>query len=257
MKSKDGGQSLKGKVAIVTGGGSGIGAATCKVFAKEGARVVVTDVDEQAARRVSAEINSDGGEAIAIKVDVTNRQEINQAVQQVLSSCGRIDILVNCAGTGDIGSFLESDEASWDKVIAVNLKGTMHFTQAVLHTMMQQRYGKIINIASIAGLVGAGMQVAYSASKGGVIGFTKALAREVARFGINVNNICPGPVDTPLYAQIASVNEELQKKYTKGTLQKRMGKPEEIAAAALFLAADDCQFITGHSLVVDGGSSMI
>jgi 2-hydroxycyclohexanecarboxyl-CoA dehydrogenase len=245
------------KVAIITGGGSGIGAATARLFAKEGAKVVVTDIDKAAAERVAKEIENKGEQAVAARVDVTCNDEIKKTVQDVLARWGKIDILVNCAGTGDIGWFIQSNEETWDRILTVNLKGTMSFTHAVLPSMVERKYGKIINIASIAGKVGAMMQVAYSASKAGVSGFTKALAREVARHGINVNDICPGPIDTPLYGLIASMDPELQKKYVQGVAQRRIGKPEEVAAAALFLASDECEFITGHSLVVDGGSTMI
>jgi len=257
MTAEKSGPRLKSRVAIITGAGSGIGAATARLFAREGAIVVATDMDGAAAERIEKEIISEKDEALSAKVDVTSKEEILQTVKQVLNQYGRIDILVNSAGTGDIGLFIDSDEVSWDRVININLKGTMFFTQAVLPAMIEQKYGKIINIASIAGVVGAGMQVAYSASKGGVIGFTKALAREVARQGICVNDICPGPTDTPLYSMINTVFPGLQEKYVRGTAQRRMGKPEELAAAALFLASDECNFITGHSLVVDGGSSMI
>jgi len=250
-------KKLLDKVAIVTGGGSGIGAATCRLFAREGAKVAVTDINEEHAISIAKEIENFGVEAIAARVDVTDKEQIKKLVQEVLTRWKRIDILVNCAGGGDIGFFIHSDEALWDRIIAVNLKGTMLFTHAVLKNMMEQKYGKIINIASIAGKVGAGMQVPYSAAKAGVCGFTRALAREVARYNINVNDVCPGPIDTPMYGMIATRDPELQKKYVQGVAQKRMGKPEEVAAAVLFLAADDCLFITGHSLVVDGGSSMI
>jgi len=197
------GNKLIDKVAIITGGGSGIGAATSRLFAKEGANVVVTDIDEAAAERVARELEQEGGQALAAKVDVTSKEEINNTVREVLARWGKIDILV------------------------------------------------------IAGKIGAGMQVPYSASKAGVCGFTKALAREVARHRINVNDICPGPIDTPMYGQIGDLNPELQKKYVRGVAQRRMGRPEELAAAVLFLASDECEFITGHSLVVDGGSTMI
>lgn len=245
---------LKDKVAIVTGGGSGIGAATARLFAKEGAKVIVTDIDEPATKKVAKELEEGGAQVIAAKVDVSRKEEVDKVVRDVLARWGKIDILVNCAGAGGIGLFIQSNEAMWDKVIAVNLKGTMLFTHAVLPSMVERKYGKIINIASTAGKVGAGMQVAYSASKAGVSGFTKALAREVARYRINVNDICPGPVDTPMFGQM---DPELQKKYVRGVAQRRMGKPEELAAAVLFLASDDCQFVTGHSLVVDGGTTMI
>ena len=257
MSAQVKGNKLIDKVAIITGGGSGIGAATSRLFAREGAKVVVTDIDEAAAEGVAKGLEQDGGQALAAKVDVTCKEEIDNTVRDVLARWGKIDILVNCAGTGDIGWFIESDETTWDRIIAVNLKGTMLFTHAVLPSMVEHKYGKIINIASIAGKTGAGMQVPYSASKAGVSGFTKALAREVARHRINVNDICPGPIDTPMYGQIGDLDPELQKKYVRGVAQRRMGRPEELAAAVLFLASDECEFITGHSLVVDGGSTMI
>jgi len=250
-------KKLTDKVAIITGGGSGIGAATSRLFAKEGAKVAVTDVDGVAAKKIAKGIEAEGGQAIAAKVDVTSKGEIAKIVADVLARWGKVDILVNCAGIGDMGWFIESDETSWDRTLAVNLKGTMLFTHAVLPSMVEHKYGKIVNIASIAGKMGSWKQVAYSASKAGVDGFTKALAREVARYRINVNDICPGPVDTPMFAQIGDADAELQKKYVRGVAQRRMGRPEELAAAALFLASDDCEFVTGHSLVVDGGTSMI
>jgi 2-hydroxycyclohexanecarboxyl-CoA dehydrogenase len=248
---------LRDRVAIVTGGGSGIGAATCRLFAKEGAKVAVTDINEENANQIAKMIIDEGGQAIAAKVDVVNKVEIDNLVNRVINKWQYIDILVNCAGGGDIGLFINSNEAQWDWIIALNLKGTMLFTHAVLQNMIEHKYGRIVNIASTAGKVGAGMQVAYSAAKAGVLGFTRALAREVARYNINVNDICPGPIDTPMYGAIANINPELSKKYVQGTLQRRMGKPEEIAAAALFLVSDDCSYITGHSLVVDGGQTMI
>ena len=250
-------KKLEGRIAIVTGGGSGTGAATSKLFAREGARVAVTDVNSASAGGVAMEIEKAGGEVIAAKVDVTRKEEIVSLVQDVISRWGQIDILVNNAGGGDIGFFVNSSEDIWDSIIAVNLKGTMLFTHIVLPYMMERKYGRIVNMSSIAGKVGAGMQVPYSAAKAGVCGFTRALAREVARYNINVNDICPGPIDTPLYGLIATRNEGLERKYVQGVAQKRMGKPEEVAAAILFLVCDDCRFITGHSLVVDGGATMI
>ena len=250
-------KKLYGRVAIVTGGGSGIGAATCKLFAREGARVAVTDINVISARNVAREIKQAGSEAMAAKVDVTRKKEITRLVQKVISRWGQIDIVINNAGEGDIGFFVDSKEETWDSVIAVNLKGTMLFTHAVLPHMIDKKYGRIVNMASIAGKVGAGMQVPYSAAKAGICGFTRALAREVARYNINVNDICPGPIDTPLYGSIATRDSELQKKITRDIVQRRMGQPEEVAAGILFLACDDCRFITGHSLVVDGGVTMI
>lgn len=254
------GNRLMGKVAIITGAGSGIGAATSQLFAREGAKVVVTDIGKLAAEKVARGLKKDGGEATAARVDVTCKDEIDKVVRDVLAHWGKIDILVNCAGIGSLGWFIESDETMWDSTIAVNLKGTMLFTHAVLPSMVQRRYGKIINVASITGKMGGGMLAVYSASKAGVSGFTKALAREVARYRINVNDICPGTIDTPLFAQDAQDAKnapELLEKYVRGTAFRRTGRPEEVAAAVLFLASDEAEFITGHSLVVDGGTTMI
>ena len=248
---------LSDKVAIVSGGGSGIGAATCKLFAHEGAKVAVADINEANAKKVATEIENAGGHAIAAKVDVVNKNDIADLVKNVIKKWGQIDVLVNCAGGGEIAFFANTNEDMWDSIISVNLKGTMLLTHAVLPHMMERKYGRIVCTASVAGKVGAGMQVPYSAAKAGVCGFTKALAREVARYNINVNDICPGSIDTPMFGMIASRDENLQKKYLQGVAQKRMGRPEEVAAAMLFLACDDCSFITGHSLVVDGGSTMI
>jgi len=248
---------LRERVAIITGGGNGIGAATCRLFAKEGAKIVVADADDLAASKITKEIQEYGGQAIALKVDVTNKKEIRGTVQEVLEQWATIDILVNCAGMGTLGRFVDSDEGMWDRVIAVNLKGTMLFTHAVLPTMIDRNQGTIINISSIAGRMGGRMLAAYSASKAGVIGFTKALAREVAEYGVRVNDICPGTIDTDMFGNDAERNPQLQRQYLRGVAMNRMGMPEEVAAAALFLASDESSFITGHSLVVDGGTIMV
>lgn len=245
--------NLKDKVAIVTGGGSGIGEAISKRFAKEGAKVLVADIDKVAATRVVKEIQESGGQATAATVDVSRKDQIHEVISDMLPRWGRIDILVNNAGIGEDKWFAESDESVWDRVIAINMKGTILFTHAVLPTMMEQKHGKIINIASAAGKVGQGRGVVYSATKAAVDVLAKALAREVARYRINVNSICPGPTDTPLFAQ----DPELGKKIAQGVPLKRIAKPEEIASAALFLASEESDFITGHSLLVDGGITMI
>ena len=244
---------LKDKVAIVTGGGSGIGEAISKRFAKEGARVLVADIDEVAARRVVKEIQESGSQATAATVDVSRKDQVHDVIGDMLSHWGRIDILVNNAGIGLEKLFVESDEEVWDKLIAVNMKGTILFTHAVLPTMIEQKYGKIINIASAAGKVGQGHGVVYSATKAGVDVLAKALAREISRYRINVNSICPGPTDTPLFAQ----DPEVGKKIAQGVPLRRIAKPEEIASAALFLASEESDFITGHSLLVDGGITML
>lgn len=245
---------LKDKVAIVTGSGSGIGAASARRLAKEGARVAVVDLDGSTAEKVAQEINEGGGQAMWKQVDVSSKQDVDQLVQDVLDRWGQIDILVNNAGFGEVQWFIDTDESMWDKTIAVNLKGTMFFSQAVLPDMIKRKSGKIINIASTGGKMGGAMLAIYSATKAGVSAFSKALAREVARHNINVNDICPGPIETPMFN---SMPQQLQKGSMASITIKRLGQPEEIAAAVFFLASDDSSFITGHSLMVDGGQSMI
>jgi len=260
MNTQTKGPRVKDKVAIVTGGGSGIGEATSKLLAQEGASVMVADLDETAAKRVASEIEKGGGQAVAAKVDVTQKGEVEKVVRDTLAGWGKIDILVNNAGglaIDEMRWFIETDESMWDNIIARNLKGTLLFTHAVLPSMMERKYGRIVNIASSAGKVGAGKQAVYSGAKAGVDGFTKALAREVARYGISVNDICPGPIHTPAFGQLREQFPELEKAFVQGTVVRRLGTPEEIAAAALFLASDESSFVTGHSLLVDGGITMI
>ena len=248
---------LQDRVAIVTGGGSGIGKATALLYAKEGAKVAVCDVAEEEAKGVADRIKKTGGESISANVDVTNRKQIEALVKEVQAKWNKIDILVNSAGVGTIEWFAECDGSSWDRVIDVNLKGTLFFTHAVINNMIEHRYGKIVNIGSAAAITGAGKQVVYAASKGGVVAFTKSLAREVARYHINVNVICPGPIETPMFENLRQKDQHLYDMLLRGIAWKRLGKPEEIASAALFLASDDAEFITGHSLLVDGGVTMI
>ena len=248
---------LEGKVAIVTGGGGGICGAIARLFATEGAKVVLADRDESAAKKVVREIEEEGGQGMAVRVDITNREEIGATVEDVLARWEKIDILVNCAGIAIVESFIEGDEKLWDEMISVNLKGTIFFTHAVLTGMIERRYGKIINIASIAGMGGGGRQVVYAATKGGVRAFGKALAREVARYKININDICPGPIATAMFEKGREENPAYMEKLIQGIPLRRPGRPEEIAAAALFLASDEAEFINGHSLVVDGGTTMI
>jgi len=248
---------LKDRVAIISGGGSGMGKETALLFAKEGAIVVVTDRNEKSAQIVAEKINKEGGCAISAKVDITVKDEISSTVNNIISKYDKIDILVNSAGLTVVESFLESNQRYWDAMINVNLKGTIQYTWHVLPSMVKRRYGKIIHIASGAGVCGAEKQVIYSASKGGVVAFTRALAREMAPYHINVNVICPGPTDTPMIDPLRTLDPAYMEKLINIIPWKRLIKPEEIAAAALYLASDDSEMITGHALMVDGGSSMI
>ena len=245
---------LKDKVAIVTGGANGIGRAIAVAFAREGAKVVVDDIDIKAAEEVVNEINVLGGEAIAIRADVTKSKEVNQMVKTALDRFGKIDILVNNAGGSareKATLFQDSTEEVWDFVIGLNLKGTMLCTRAVINHMLQHGSGRIINIASPVGTLGESMVVDYSAAKGGVIAFTKALAREVSSQGITVNCVSPGVIRTKVQKTML---KEKQEEMSEKILLGRIGEPEEIAPAVVLLASDDGGYTTGANWVICGGA---
>jgi len=245
---------LADRIALITGGGSGIGEAICKVFAAEGAMVAVSDINKQTSEKVAQAIVKSGGLARAYELDVTSGSSVKAVVADILDTWKKIDILVNNAGGGVEALFLESNESMWDKVIALNLKGTLLPTHVVLPSMIEQKYGKIINISSLAGKIGQGGHgLVYSACKAGVDVFAKALARDVARYNINVNSICPGTIDTPLLQSVPSLLEKM----TKRIPLRKIGQPQEIAYAALYLASSESNYVTGHSMPVDGGLSMI
>lgn len=247
---------LKDSVAIVTGGASGIGKAISLQLAQEGASVVIADIDVEGAKKVSDEIKTIGRRAMVVKIDVTRSEDVGQKIKAVLDEFGKIDILVNNAGgtaREKGGAFHESTEEVWDWVIALNLKGVRNCTRAVINHMMQRRSGKIINNASVSGVIGAANRVDYSAAKAGVIGFTKALAKEVAPYGIYVNSVSPGPTETSL---LFAASLERQRTLKESVLLGRFGKPEEIASMVVFLASDEASYITGQNFIVDGGRSL-
>ncbi len=248
---------LQDKVAIVTGAGSGIGRGIALAVAQAGAKVVVADVNITAAGEVANEIKQAGFEATAVAMDITNSEQVNEAVAQILATYGQIDILVNNVGWNKVQPFMNTDEAFWDKVISINLKGPIICCRAVLDHMMARNYGKIINISSDSGRVGSTGEAVYSASKAGVIGFTKTLAREMARYKINVNSISPGPTDTPFLAAVAGENPKLMDAVKKGIPWRRLGQPDDIAKVVVFMASDDAEFITGQTLSVSGGLTMM
>ena len=239
----------------MTGGASGIGAATCRRLAAEGASVAVTDLELARARAVADEI--DGG---AYELDVRSTDSIGAALERIEPDLGPIDVLVNNAGYDEFGFFVRTDAAMWDRVLAVNLRGVIAVTHAVLPGMQQRGRGRIVNVASEAGRVGSQGSGVYSAAKAGVIGFTKAVARESARFGVTSNAVAPGPIETPLLMaapeQLGEIGERLVEGMVGSTAMRRIGQPEEVAAAIAFFASDDSSFVTGETLGVSGGLGM-
>jgi NAD(P)-dependent dehydrogenase (short-subunit alcohol dehydrogenase family) len=244
---------LENKVAIVTGGGNGMGRATTRRFAREGARVAVADIEFENAQKVADEIRAEGGHAIALEVDVRSRPSVEAMVAAAVAEFGRVDILASIAGVVFNDEFLELNEEHWEQILAVNLKGTMLCGQFAARQMVTQGTGgKIVNMSSTNGLVGEAELAHYNASKFGVIGLTMTMAIELAPYKINVNAVCPGFIRTRMtdrYVAIPGYAEE----YLKKIPLARFGTPEDVAGAFLFLASDDASYITGHALVVDGG----
>lgn len=246
---------LHGKVALVTGGRRGMGAADARALAIQGAVVVITDIDEETCQPVAQEIVGVGGKASCFKMDVSNAQEVNDVFDKVIETYGRLDILVNNAGVYEPKPFLEITEAEWNRTIDINLRGQFLCAQRAAKEMAKNKWGRIINIASIAsGQVGVGVSASahYTASKGGVIGMTETLAIELGPLGINVNAIGPGAIDTPMISASEMPKEQLDAIVSRLPI-KRLGTPEEIASAVVFLASEEASYVTGATLFVDGG----
>jgi NAD(P)-dependent dehydrogenase (short-subunit alcohol dehydrogenase family) len=246
---------LDGKVAVVTGGGGGIGRATASRFAAEGARVVVSDVDADSAEEVAEAIGARGGSAIHVHTDVTDAGSVDEMVGAAVATYGGLHVLVNNAGIfpDDDGGILDTPPSTWHRVMDVNLKGVWLGCRSAVPAMLESGGGSVVNLASFVALVGAATaQTAYTASKGGVLAMTRELAVEYARTGIRANAICPGPIETPLLAGLLADPDRRARRLVHIPLG-RFGRPEEIAAAALFLASDESSFVTGSALVVDGG----
>ena len=247
-------KGLSGKVAMVTGAARGIGFAIAMRLAEEGARVAIADVNDRGAIEAATRI---GKAMMGVRIDVTNTVSIAAGVAAVVERLGPIDVLVNNAGWDKVEPFVKSEEATWDKVIALNLKGPIACARAVLDSMIERRSGKIISISSDAGRVGSVGEAVYAGAKAGIIGFSKTLARELARYGINVNVVCPGPTNTPLFQEMSGGNEKLAESLKHAIPLGRLGEPEDLAGAVAFLASDDASFMTGQTLSVSGGLTMV
>ncbi|KWX56508.1 SDR family NAD(P)-dependent oxidoreductase [Mycobacterium sp. NAZ190054] len=244
---------LDDKIVIVTGAGQGIGRGIAEKLAAEGATVVVTDLNEVTAKETASAI---GGAAIGVQTDVTSPEAVDAMVDRVRSEFGRIDVLVNNAGWDRAAPFVDSDRADWDRVIQINLYGVLNTSKAVLPVMAAQGFGTVVNIASDAGRVGSSGEAVYSAAKGGIIAFTKSVAREMARHKVNANAICPGPADTALFASIGGDNPKLREALTKSIPMRRLAQPSDLANVVAFFASDEAAYVTGQTVSVSGGLTM-
>jgi len=245
--------ALPGRVALVTGAARGIGAEIANALSAAGAAVAVADLDLPAAEVVAKSLP---GKAVAVAIDVADPATVASAVDRVEEALGPVDIVVNNAGIDRIQRFVDSDEATWDQLIGVNLKGPIAVSRATVGGMLERGWGRIINISSDAGKVGSSSEAVYSATKGGVIAFSKALARETAAAGVTVNCVCPGPTDTALLGQVAEYNQRLFDSLSKAIPMRRIGRPADIAPLVVFLAGDGANYITGQALSVSGGLTM-
>jgi 2-hydroxycyclohexanecarboxyl-CoA dehydrogenase len=252
---------FKNKTVIVTGAGSGMGRSAALSFAKEGAAVFITDINKSALEQTVRDIRSSGGNVTATAGDATRINVVRKVVGKSLEQSGRIDVLFNHVGGMPAGvvskSFLEDDETIWKAFIELNLITALRFTRAVLENMIKNRSGKIINMGSEAGRQGAAGLVLYSAAKGGVIAFTKSIAKEVAKYNINVNCVCPGPIATDALLRSIERNPDSLCAYRAAIPLGRLGKPEEVVNTVLFLASEEASFITGQAIGIDGGQVMI
>jgi len=245
---------LDDKVAVVTGAASGIGLATAETLAAAGAHVALADIAEEAGRAAAERIRAAQNVAEFIPLDVTDGASISAFKDKVLAWRPQVDIIANIAGWGRIQPFVENTPEFWRKIVDLNLMGPIAVTRAFLDGMMERKSGKVIIVASDAGRVGSLGETVYAAAKGGAIAFAKSLAREMARFDINVNSICPGPTDTPLFANVPEKHREA---FIRATPMRRLGKPQEVADAVLFFASDRSSFITGQVLSVNGGLAIV
>ncbi|MCA3272069.1 MAG: 2-hydroxycyclohexanecarboxyl-CoA dehydrogenase [Roseomonas sp.] len=252
-------RGLQNKTVIVTGGGGGIGGATCRRFGEAGSRVAVFDINLESAAKTAADISQAGGVAQAFRCDITDHEGVKAAVAAAEAALGPISILVNNAGWDIFRLFKDTTPADWQKLIAINLTGALNMHHAVLPGMLERRHGRIVNIASDAARVGSSGEAVYAACKAGLVGFSKTIAREHARHGITVNVVCPGATNTALfddYKKGAGNPEKLEEAFRRATPMGRIGEPEDLPGAILFFASDDAAYVTGQVLSVSGGLTM-
>lgn len=246
--------TLNNKLAVVTGAASGIGRATAGALAAAGAKVIVADIAADAGEKAAAELRAAGHQADYLGVDMTDDASIAAFAEALQNKHGGADILVNAAGWGRTAPFWEGTPDFWSKIIALNFVGPMSLTKALLPAMMERSQGKIVNVASDAGRVGSLGETVYAGAKGGLIAFTKSLAREVSRYKVNVNCVCPGPTDTPL---MAAVPDKVKDALVKAIPLRRLGQPEEVADAIVFFCGPNSDYVTGQVLSVSGGLTMV
>lgn len=250
--------SLKNKVVVITGAGSGIGKATAHLFASKGAKVIVSDINTENGEAVVKAIQEQGGEAAFVATNVAKYEEVENLIQQAVAQYGSLDVMVNNAGIGPDNMLPTSHAtlADWDKVIAVNQTGVFYCMKLALQQMLQQGGGCIVNIASLAGLKASPNNISYAASKFAVVGMTKSAAMEYAKKNIRINAVCPGYTRSALLDKLLDAKEGIEEKLRRATPMKRFGKTEEIAAAIAYLSSEDAAYMTGHTLVLDGGISL-
>ena len=249
--------NVKGKVAIVTGAAQGMGEAIAIRFAKDGADVAVVDINVEGAEQTAERARELGVRAKAFRCDVTDSAQVYECVQAIIDYFGHVDVLVNNAGWDKVEPFIKSTQETWEKVIGINFRGPVTFCHAVIPHFIERNSGSIVNVSSDAGRAGSSGEAVYSGAKGGIIAFSKTLAREISRNQVNVNTVCPGPTMTPMMQALQEVKPKMVEAYAKATPLGRLGMPEDIAAAVVFLASDDAKFITGQTLSVSGGMTMM
>lgn len=251
---------MSNRVALVTGGAQGIGRGIVGSLADAGFAVVIADLNTEAAEQAAKEISTSGGQALGVRMDVTDTESVEAAVATAVETLGQIDVVVNNAGWDDFMNFVDTTEDFWDRILDVNFKGALRVIKATVPAMMERGYGRVINIGSDAGRVGSSLEAVYSGSKGGIIAFTKTLAREVATKGVTANTVCPGPTDTPALRAFANGAGDNADKViagmTRAVPMRRLGTPEDVGPAVAFLASEGAGFVTGQTLSVSGGLTM-